>query len=123
MVKFKNMEEYNLKHFAHIGDAVWELFIREQVIKLANTQKKLHEFTVKYVNAEFQAKILNILELNEDEAELVKRGRNLPLSVGKKNNQQIHRLATAFEVLIGHHYLEDKPRLNQLFEFIKEKAI
>ena len=117
------MENYNLKHFAHIGDAVWELFIREHIIKLANTQKKLHELTVKYVNAEFQARTLNLLELNDKEKELVKRGRNLPLSIGKKNNQQIHHLATAFEVLIGHHYLEDKTRLNQLFEIIKEKAL
>lgn len=117
------MENYNLKHYAHIGDAVWELFIREHTIKFANTQKGLHQLTIKYVNAEFQANVLEILELNEEEKELIKRGRNLPLSVGKKNNQQTHRLATGFEVLIGYLYLNNKARLNEIFEFIKKKAL
>lgn len=117
------MEKYNLKHYAHIGDAVWELFIREYIINYANTQKTLHNLTVKYVNAEFQSYILSVLELNEDEKELIKRGRNLTLSIGKKNNQQIHRLATAFEVLIGYLYLNNKSRLDELFEFIKLNAL
>ena len=119
------MKEYNLKHYAHIGDAVYELFIREYSIELVNTQKALHMATIKYVNAEFQAKALEILEpyLSEEEKELEKRGRNLPLTANKKNNQQIHRLATAFEVLIGYFYLNDKKRLSQIFEIIKEKAL
>ncbi len=117
------MEKFNLKHYAHIGDAVWELFIREVVINYANTQKKLHELTTKYVNAGFQADILEKLVLSKEEQELVKRGRNLPLSVGKKNNQHTHRLATAFEVLIGYLYLNNKERLDELFEFIKEKTL
>ena len=30
--------KYNLKHYAYIGDAVWEMFIRELVIN--KTQKQ-----------------------------------------------------------------------------------
>lgn len=117
------MEKYNLKHYAHIGDAVWELFIREYVINVAKTQKALHNTTIKYVNANFQAEILEKLELKENEKELVKRGRNLPLSIGKKNNQATHRFATAFEVLVGYLYLNDKKRLEEIFEFIKKEAL
>lgn len=121
--RIQNMKEYNLKHYAHLGDAAWELFIREYVIDIANTQKALHNLTVKYVNANFQALLLEKLELNEYEKEITKRGRNLPLSVGKKNNQNIHHFATAFEVLIGYLYINDKKRLNELFDFIKKEAL
>lgn len=117
------MKEYNLKHYAHLGDAVWELFIREYVIDIVNTQKTLHNTTVKYVNAEFQANLLEKLQLSENEKELVKRGRNLHLSIGKKNNQNIHHFATAFEILIGYLYINNKERLNELFDFIKKEAL
>lgn len=119
------MKEYNLKHYAHIGDAVFELFIREFVINLANTQKAIHQNTIKYVNANFQSSLLNLLEeyLTEEEKEITKRGRNLPLTAQKKNNQNIHRHATAFEVLIGFLYLNNKERLNEIFEIIKTNAL
>lgn len=119
------MKEYNLKHFAHIGDAVWELFIREIIIERFNTQKGLHQNTIKYVNANFQSFALETIlpDLTEEEKETVKRGRNLPLTAQKKNNQNIHRLATAFEVLIGSLYLTNKPRLNEIFEIMREKAL
>ncbi len=119
------MKEYNLKHYAHIGDAVWEIFIRLYSIEKSNTQKGLHELTVSYVNADFQAKIHDLItdELKSSEKEILKRGQNLPLSVNKKNKQSIHRHATALEVLVGFLYLNDKKRLNELFEIIKSKAL
>ena len=81
--------------------------------------------TIKYVNAPFQANLINLLDenLTEDEKELIKRGRNLPLTIAKKHNPKIHRLATAFEVLIGYLYINNKDRLNTIFEIIKKKAL
>lgn len=117
------MESYNLKQYAHIGDAVWEVFIREYVIGYAKTQKTLHNETVKYVNAGFQASVLEKLELKNNEEELVKRGLNLHLASCKRNNQNIHRHASGFEVLIGYLYLNDKKRLDELFEFIQKEAL
>ena len=119
------MAEYNLRHYAHIGDAVWELFIREYVIKKFNVQKAIHNNTVKYVNADFQSSLIELLNLylTEDEKEILKRGRNLSLTISKKHNPKIHRCATSFEVLIGYLYLNNKARLNQIFEIIKEKAL
>ena len=117
------MKEYNLKQYAHIGDSVWELFIRLYIIEKNTTSKALHTETTKRVNADFQAKILEKLELTEDEKILVKRGRTLPLTVQKRNNQSIHRLATALEVVIGFLYLNNKSRLSEIFEFIKENAL
>ena len=59
---------------------------------------------------------MNMLEfissdLTDEENELVRRARNLPIPVGRKSIQHDYRLATAFEVLIGYWYEEDKPRL------------
>lgn len=116
---------YTLKHYAHLGDAVWELFTRELVIASAHSQKQMHELTVANVRAEFQAELLEKLDqfLKEDEIELVRRGRNLPTTISKKSNQKIHRAATAFEVLVGYLYVNDKGRLEGLYEHIKQDII
>ncbi len=113
--------EYNLKHFAYMGDVVWELFIRELVIKKAKQQNKMHQLAIKYVNAAKQADILNLIleKLTPKEKEIQKRGRNLKITINKKNNPLIHSLATSFEVIIGYLYLTDKDRLSEILELIK----
>ena len=117
--------EYNLKHYAHIGDAVWELYVREFVIQKTLHQKDMHKLTTNYVRAEFQANILDSVQdfLNEDEKELVRRARNLPITINKRNNPVIHRCATSFEVLIGFWYLNDKKRLEEFYLNIKKYLI
>ncbi len=112
---------YNLKHYAYIGDCVWELFIRELVIKKTQKQDVMHKLSTKYVCASFQADILNLIleKLNDDELEIQKRGRNLKITINKRNNPQIHALATSFEVLIGYLYLNNKQRLNEVLDLIK----
>jgi len=112
---------YNLKHFAYIGDCVWELFIRELVIKKTQIQQKMHQLSTKYVCAQAQADVLHLImeKLGEDELDIQKRGRNLKISINKKSNPKIHSLATSFEVLIGYLYLNNKIRLEELFDFIK----
>ena len=115
--------EYNLKQYAHIGDAVWELFIREQVISVAQNQQTMHKMTTSFVNAKFQADLITSLEeyLKDDEKDLARRGRNLTITINKRSNPAIHRLATSFEVLIGYWYLNDKNRLNEIYEIIKKQ--
>lgn len=119
------MEKYNLKHYAHLGDAVYDVFIRRHIIDFANNQKELHNLTTKYVNATFQYNLLNMLfdDLTEEEKELVRRGRNLPLTIAKRHNPKVHTSATAFEVLIGYLYINDKKRLEDIFEIISKKAL
>ena len=114
--------EFDLKHYAYIGDCVWELFIRELVIKKTKNQKLMHELSTKYVCATKQADILNVVidKLNEEESNIQKRGRNLKMTINKKNNPQIHALATSFEVLIGYLYLNDKKRLAEIFAIIND---
>ena len=111
-------EEFSLKNYAHIGDAVWEVFVRDYVIRKTSNSKMLHKMTTDRVNASFQMQMLEFIQndLTEEENELVRRGRNLPIPVGRKNIQHEYRLATAFEVLIGFWYLHDKERLSSVYE-------
>ena len=61
------MEELNLKCYAHLGDAVYELFVREKVIYLTSSLSKMHKINTKLVRASFQCELLDILELDIDE--------------------------------------------------------
>lgn len=112
------MEKLPLKNYAHIGDAVWEVFVREYVIQKTSNSKQLHKLTTDRVNAAFQMNMLEYIqtELTDEEKELARRGRNLPIPTGRKNIQHDYRLATAFEVLIGYWYIHDKERLNFFYE-------
>lgn len=113
------MEEMNLKNYAYLGDAVWELFIREKTIFETQNATKLHKITTDKVNAKAQHDFLNQIQnlLTEEELEIMRRGRNISVPIARKSNQADYRMATAFEVLIGWWYLKDKKRL----EFILKK--
>lgn len=112
------MEQFELKNYAHIGDAVWEVFVRDYVILKTSNSKLMHKMTTDRVNATFQKNMLNYISenLTEEEHELVRRARNLPIPVGRKAIQHDYRLATAFEVLIGYWYKHDKDRLAMFYD-------
>lgn len=117
------MENMNLKNYAYIGDAVWEIFIREKTIEITDNAKKLHKLTTDKVKASFQAELLHRLdaELTAEEQETARRGRNLSIPVARRQNQSEYRQATAFETLIGWWYLNDKNRLNYIFNLIEKE--
>ncbi len=114
------MSEMNLKNYAYIGDAVWELKIRSKTITLTNNARNLHKLTTEKVKASYQAECLHKLEdiLTDEEKELSRRGRNLPIPVGRRQIQTEYRLATAFETLIGWWYLHDKNRLEEVYKVL-----
>lgn len=115
------MEKLPLKNYAHIGDAVWEVFVRDYVIQKTSNSKQLHKMTTDRVNATFQKEMLEFISdsLTEEEQEIARRGRNLPIPVGRKSIQHDYRLATAFEVLIGYWYKHDIERLYKFYEIFK----
>lgn len=112
------MEELSSRNYAHIGDAVWELFVREYTVYKTLNTKLLHKLTTERVRASFQAKLLGIIEndLTEAEHEIARRARNASIPVARRNNQSEYRLSTAFEALVGYWYLNDKSRLDYFFE-------
>jgi ribonuclease III family protein len=107
---------------AYIGDAYYELKIRAHLInekKLTNVDH-LHKKAILYTAGAAQAMIiLHLLETNtltEDEISHVKRGRNQS-GPGRKNiDARTYHLATGFEALIGHCYLTDIQRANELIQ-------
>lgn len=118
------MESPNLpiRNYAHLGDAVYEVFVREIIINENFSAKKLHELTIKYVNGAFQMELLKKLDsiLTEEEADLVRRARNTAVPTARRISQATHRQSTAFEALIGFLYLNDKARLNEILDTIKK---
>ena len=118
------MAEINLRHYAYLGDAVWELWVREHTILETPNSKDLHKITTDKVKMEYQAELLHDLDeiLTEEEREIARRGRNLPVPVGRRSNQSEYRQATAFETLIGWWYLNDKLRLDEILKQIEEKS-
>jgi len=114
--------EKHLRNYAYLGDAVWELHVRVQTVEFTNNARELHKITTARVKAGFQAELLAALEpsLTEEEREIARRARNLPVPVGRRNNQSEYRQATAFEALIGWWYKHDK---NRLEEVLKQEAL
>ncbi len=115
------MENMNLRNYAYLGDAVWELYIREKTVHLTNNAKKLHQLTTTLVKTHTQSEMLHMVEpsLTEEELDLTRRARNLPIPVGRRNIQTEYRQATAFEALIGWWYTHDKKRLDEIINLCK----
>lgn len=115
------MSELNVKHYAHIGDAYWELYIRNKTIYATGNLNKLHSVTVALVNAAYQTEILEFLQpyLTEQELQLAKRGGNI--KTGRRTNRNLHRTATELEVLFGYLYLSNQERLKELEKITDEK--
>lgn len=117
------MDEINLRNYAYLGDAIWELFIREKTILCTNNAQKLHQITTSLVKTDFQCKLLQYLEesLTPEEQELARRARNLPIPISRRAIQTKYRQATAFEALIGIWYTKDKTRYNEIIQLIEPK--
>lgn len=106
---------------AYIGDAVYEVYIREYVLSLGFMKvNDLHKKVIKYTSGDGQAYIIHkFLELNilsEEEISIFKRGRNSHVNASRKNLELKDYLdATGFEALIGYLYLNKRlDRLNEL---------
>ena len=111
-----------LRNLAHLGDAVWELFVREYTVGKTANIKNLHKITTARVNADFQAGMLSMVSemLTSEDAELVRRARNLPIPIARRSIQKQYRQATAFEALLGFWYLYDAERLSYFFDKFKQ---
>ncbi len=107
---------------AYMGDAVYEQFIRERVIRSGRFVRAdvLHRAGVFYVNAEAQAETIKTMleELDEEERGVVRRARNHRSATKPKNVDPVsYKWATAFEALLGYLYLSGRDkRLAELME-------
>jgi len=110
----KRVNELSPLTWAYIGDAVYELYIREKLVNETKLKPhKLHIESIKHVKASAQAEKLRKIEesLTDEEKEIVRRARNTKNHHLPKNANMIdYMYATAFEGLIGYLYLSRKAR-------------
>lgn len=116
-----NVNEVKVLNLAYLGDAYYELKIREYLVR--NFGVKVHHSAQSYVSAKAQAKYLEMLIennfLNESEMAFVRRGRNTKVKSSPKNVDILTYMhATGFETLIGYLYFENK--LERAREIIEE---
>lgn len=111
---------------AFLGDAVFELLVRERFIADGNAPvAKLHKKTVAVVCASAQSNAISLLEelLSEEENDIYRRGRNANGHHVPKNADPIeYRRATGLEALFGYLYLKgEQERIRFLFDRIWEQ--
>ena len=119
--------EINILALAYLGDAVYELKIREYLLSTGNNKvNKLQNMAMNYVTAKSQCKFVNYFIdnniLTEEEIDYIKRGRNANTYSHPKNTDIVtYKWATGFECLFGYLYLEKKnERINELINIILE---
>lgn len=120
---FKAASQLNPIVLAYMGDAVYELFVRQHFIAALNQPvHKLHRQTTSFVSAKAQAKALQIWmpQLTEQEQDIVRRGRNAKSTNSSKNADVLeYRHSTALECLVGYLYYEGEwERLEQLMGLV-----
>ena len=117
---------------AYLGDAVFELSIREYLLnkgytKVNTLNKRCIYFTSGKNQAYFIYKMINDKILTDDEYEIYKRGRNSHVGSVRKNiDIETYLAATGFEAVIGYLYIYNKERLEYIIDLIikeKEKEV
>lgn len=107
---------------AYIGDAVYEVYVRNRIIEEHPDMPvhKLHKMAVKFVKAHGQSEAMTVLEgeLSKEELAVYKRGRNTKSATVPKNaDVREYRRATGFEALVGYLYkAEHNERLTEIME-------
>ena len=118
----KDIRTYSPLTLAFIGDCVYELVVRTNIVLHANqTSNELHKESVHYVKAPAQAQMVEIIKplLTEQEREILRRGRNAsPRSTAKNASLGEYHKATGFEALMGYLYLDGQTeRMLELIRF------
>ncbi len=114
-------DDISLRQLAHVGDAVFHLYVREKEVLRANSAKEMHKRTAGLVSYKGQAKALHMLteHLSDPEKDLVRRARNMKPAAYRRSEQALYRKATAFEALLGYLYLTDQARLHHLLDLME----
>lgn len=110
---------------AFVGDGVYSLVIREHLVTdKRHPINKLHKMAVSYVSAKGQFQALELIKdiLTEEEANMVRRGKNSSkASVAKHATVEEYRSSTGFECLLGYLKLTGQDdRIKYLVNYILE---
>ena len=117
-------KQMNILELAYLGDALYELYVREYVLRTATTSRAdlLHKEGVRFVCASGQAEALKAMAdegfLTMDETDFTRRAHNHKTATKPKNADPVdYKWATAFEALLGLKHLSgEKDRLGALMQ-------
>ena len=116
---------------AYVGDSVYDLMVRTHLLKADRKLRVLHHDATCLVNAAAQARALAAImgQLTEEEADLVRRGKNAHArhQAPRSATTADYSASTALEALFGYLYISrQEERLCALFDIIcgarKEEA-
>jgi ribonuclease-3 family protein len=118
---FGKAKEYSPLVLAYIGDAVYEILVRQYIVSCGNAPVNvLNKRARGIVNAAAQSSAYEKIKdmLTEEETSVYKRGRNAKSYTSAKNQSiSDYRRATGMEALFGFLYIEGKnERISELFE-------
>ncbi len=118
-----NPKQLSPLNLAFIGDCIYEILVREMLVKNANRPvNDLHRESVKYVSAKAQTDAYSKIKdlLTEEETAVFKRGRNAKVGHSPKSaTEGEYHCATGVEALFGYLYLNDDiDRIKELFSII-----
>lgn len=108
MTEAVNYRELNGMTLAYLGDAVYEVYIRQHLIEQGYTvPTKLHHHATHFVSAKAQAALIKLMQtdeiLTEEETTMFKHGRNATTHHSAKNTNIVtYRISTGFEAIFGY---------------------
>ena len=123
-MKINNIENINSLALAYLGDSVYEIFIREYLLKCGVVKvNELQREATKYVSAKNQsdylAKMIDKNFLSDEELTVIKRARNHKSHASKSTDIRTYKNSTGLEALIGYLYLDkQEKRINEIMNFI-----
>lgn len=116
--------QYNPLQLAYIGDTVYDLFIRANLVMGSDKNVRLlHRDACALVNCAAQADALASIEegLSDDELDIVRRGRNAHARPPRNADPAKYSRATGLEALFGYLYLTGQTeRLHQIMRQIMQ---
>ena len=106
---------------AFVGDTVWDLLTRQQLLSSQAHVNALHKQAIARVNAGAQAQAAALLEphLTDEEADIFRRGQNAHSKhhVPKNQDPYAYSRATGLEALMGYLYLTgQEERILELYQ-------
>ena len=102
---------------AWLGDALYDLYVREHLVAQGGRVHGLHRHAVHLVCAHAQSQALARVQdrLTEAEADVVRRARNAKQSPPRNADPGEYHHATALEALIGYLYVTgQRERMNEI---------
>jgi ribonuclease-3 family protein len=116
-LKFEHNALPGSLELAYLGDTVYDLYVRSHLVEQGGRVGKMHRQAIRLVCAKAQAAALVRIqdELTEEEADVVRRARNVHQSPPKNADPADYQKATGLEALIGYLYAAGREeRLGEL---------